>query len=192
MSAFCSLAAGVSWGQTIISTPAPATQSSQLLQAATAAVQTPSAVVVHVPEGTEFRIRFNDHVSSATASVGDRFSITLEEPVTLSDGTIIPAGYRGVGEVTTAEHKGMMGKPGQLNVRIDYISVGDTRVHLRAAKGQEGQDGVGATVALTVLFGPLGLIKHGHDVDIQPGQQITAYVDEPADIKGPLAKPPAS
>jgi hypothetical protein len=41
---------------------------------------------------------------------------------------------------------------------------------------------VGATVALTVLFGPLGLLKRGHDIDINPGSPITGYVDETINV----------
>jgi hypothetical protein len=42
-------------------------------------------------------------------------------------------------------------------------------------------------VALTVLFGSIGLIKHGKDVDIPPGTPLKAYVDQ--DIWLPPAKP---
>ncbi len=148
-------------------------------------------MMIHVPEGTELALRFNDHLSSETASQGDRFSVTLDEPIKLADGTVIPAGYRGVGEVTTAEHKGMMGKGGQLNVRLNYLSIGDIHLHLRASQGAAGKDSIGATVALTVLFGPIGLIKHGHDVEIQQGQKITAFVDEASDIRSPVVPPPS-
>lgn len=166
--------------------------------AQTAPVATSSTVVtpatqsigsVDVPEGTELRIRFNERLSSATSSTGDRFSITLDEPVQLPGGFVIPAGYRGSGEVTVADKKGYMGKAGQLNVRLDYLRIGDTRLRLRASKGQEGKGAVGATIALTVLFGPLGLLKRGHDIEIQPGQSIVAYVDTPLTLSTPL--PPA-
>ncbi|HTC41805.1 MAG TPA: hypothetical protein VK703_09545 [Candidatus Acidoferrales bacterium] len=33
-------------------------------------------------------------------------------------------------------------------------------------------------MALTVLFGPIGLIKHGKNVDIPAGTPLTAYVDQ--------------
>jgi hypothetical protein len=33
-------------------------------------------------------------------------------------------------------------------------------------------------VALTVLFGPIGLIKHGKNVDIPAGTPLVAYVDQ--------------
>ena len=144
----------------------------------------------HLQEGTEIKVHFNDKLSSKTASEGDRFSITLDEPIVLSDGTRTPAGYRGAGEVTTVEKRGMMGKPGQLNVRINYIKIGDTRVHLRGSKGEEGKSGIGATIALTVLFGPLGLLKHGHDVEIQRGQSINVFVDQDTDVPMPIAPPP--
>lgn len=148
------------------------------------------ATGVKIPEGTEMRIRFNDALSSGKNSEGDQFSITLDEDVTLPDGTLIKHGYRGKGEVTQAKKRGMMGQAGEMNVRLDYIKVGDTRVHLRANKGGQGQGALGATVALTVLFGPLGLLKHGHDVEIHSGQTITAYVDDDATIQSPLDPPP--
>lgn len=161
---------------------------------AASTVVTPSAAppvgTFDVPEGTELRIRFNERLSSATSSTGDRFSVTLDEPVELNGGIVIPAGYRGSGEVTVADKKGYMGKAGQLNVRLDYLRIGDTRVRLRASKGQEGKGAVGATIALTVIFGPLGLLKRGHDIEIQPGQSIVAYVDSPTTLSAPLPPPP--
>jgi hypothetical protein len=87
-------------------------------------VPPPPARLVSIPEGTEILVVFNEKLSSATSANGDRFSITTVEPIKLADGTIIPAGYRGAGEVTNAKKRGMMGKGGELNVRIDYIRVG--------------------------------------------------------------------
>jgi hypothetical protein len=52
------------------------------------------------------------------------------------------------------------------------------RVRLRGSKGKEGEGKVGTAVALTVLFGPIGLIKHGKNVEVKAGTPIAAYVDE--------------
>lgn len=145
---------------------------------------------VRVPEGAEVRVRFDEALSSATAATGDSFSIVTDEAIRLADGTLIPAGYRGKGEVTDAEKKGMMGKAGDLKVRLTYVTIGGVRMHLRANKGEEGKDSVTATVVLTVLFGPLGLIKHGHDVVIPKGQTLTAFVDEETVLPLPIAPPP--
>ena len=149
------------------------------------------AETVKVPEGTELIIRFDDKLSSGSNTEGDQFSISLDDDVKLSDGTVLREGYRGKGEVTAAKKKGFMGQAGELNVRLNYIRVGDERVRLRASKGGEGKGAMGATVALTVLFGPLGLLKRGHDIEIKPGQTITAYVDQDAEITLPVAPPPA-
>jgi len=155
-----------------------------------AAPPAPAVLTVKVPEGTEVRVRFDEQLSSATSAAGDAFSITTDEPFTLANGTVIPAGYRGKGEVSAAEQKGMIGKPGALNLRLDYILIGDARVHLRANKVAEGKSGMRSIMVLTVLFGPLGLLKHGSDVVIAKGQVITAFVDEDTLIAFPVAPPP--
>jgi hypothetical protein len=73
---------------------------------------------------------------------------------------------------------GMMGKGGELNVQMQYLVTGDNRVRLRGTKGREGENKEGATIVLTVLFGPIGLIKHGKNVDIPAGTPLVAYVDQ--------------
>src|SRR5580693_7189489 len=111
-----------------------------------------------LPEGTEVHVHLGERLSSATAAVGDTFEITSDEQVNLPDGTILPAGYGGKGEVTVAEKTGMLGKSGQLAIRMNYLRVGDVHVHLRANKADEGKSGVTNAVVVTVLFGPLGLL----------------------------------
>ena len=71
-------------------------------------------------------------------------------------------------------------------MRLEYLKVGDDRVKIRGSKGKEGEGKEGTAVALTVLFGPLGLIKHGKNVDVKEGTQLTAFVDQ--DYPIPAAK----
>jgi hypothetical protein len=156
------------------------------------AVAQPAVGTVVLAEGTELRLQFNERLSSATNRQGDTFTITLTSPITLADGTVIPAGFRGRGEVTAAERRGMMGRGGELAIRLEYLRIGPTRVSLRANKSSEGAASTGATIALTVLFGPLGLLKRGKDIDIPRGQEITAFVDSPTNIPLPIGAPPAS
>jgi hypothetical protein len=59
------------------------------------------------------------------------------------------------------------------------------RVRLRGTKGREGEGKTGTAVALTVLFGPIGLLKHGKEVKVQEGAPLAAYVDQ--DINLPAA-----
>ena len=156
---------------------------------ASAAAPAPAPTSVLLREGTEVTIQFEQKLSSATAADGDVFNVSLADSVDV-EGVRIPQGYSGRGEVVSAEKRGFMGRAGELNVRLNYIRIGDQRVKLRASKGGEGKGAIGATVALTVLFGPLGLLKRGHDLEIPRGQEITAFVDEDAKIALPLASPP--
>ena len=63
-------------------------------------------------------------------------------------------------------------------MQLQYLIAGNNHVRLRGTKGKEGESKTGATVALTVIFGPIGLIKHGKDVDIPAGTPLTAYIDQ--------------
>lgn len=72
----------------------------------------------------------------------------------------------------------MMGKAGELNIRMDYLKAGDVKVKLRGSKGKEGESGQTSAIVLTVLFGPIGLIKHGHNIDIKKGTAIKVYVGD--------------
>lgn len=67
---------------------------------------------------------------------------------------------------------------GALDIRLDYLKVGDTKVHLRGTKGKEGESGTTGAVVLTVLFGPIGLIKHGKNIDIKTGTALKAFVSD--------------
>ena len=142
-----------------------------------AAAPAPGAKLV-LTEGTEISLSFVDSLTSATASEGDRFTLRLDDPVKVDGHTVIAAGSTAVGTVVSAKKRGFMGKGGDLNVQINYVSAGEERVRLRGNRGKAGDDKVGTAVTLTVLFGPLGLLKRGHDVIIKPGTQIKAYVDQ--------------
>lgn len=72
----------------------------------------------------------------------------------------------------------MMGKAGELNIRLNFLKVGDTKVHLRGNKGKEGKSGTTGAVVLTVLFGPIGLIKHGKNIEIKQGTSLKAFVSD--------------
>lgn len=96
----------------------------------------------------------------------------------MGDIVVIPKGAHAVATVSAAKKAGMMGKPGELNVQLQYLIVGNNHIHFRGTKGKEGDSKTGATVALTVIFGPIGLIKHGKNVDIPAGTPLKAYVDQ--------------
>ena len=131
-----------------------------------------------IREGTELQLKFASDLSSKTAVENDPVEFVLDDDVKVGQTVVIPKGAHATAIVSHAHRAGMMGKGGQLNIQLQYLAVPDNHVRLRGTKGREGDSKVGATVALTVLFGPIGLIKHGKEVQIPAGTPLTAYVEQ--------------
>ncbi|WP_245632118.1 hypothetical protein [Edaphobacter aggregans] len=127
-------------------------------------------------EGEDVSLQFAQDLSSKTAAEGDPVALTLVDDLKVGGVVVAKAGSKAFGEVSKAEKSGMMGKAGELSIRLNYLKVGEEKIRLRGTKGKEGESGVTSTVVLTVLFGPIGLIKHGKNVEIKQGQALHAYV----------------
>ncbi len=131
-------------------------------------------------EGSEVKLKFSQELSSKTASEGDTVNFVLAEDLMVGNVVVAKSGDKAVGTVSNVKKAGMMGKGGELNVRLEHLTANDTRVRLRGNKGKTGDDKTGQAVALTVLFGPIGLIKHGKDIVVKEGTPLNSYVDEDA------------
>ncbi len=162
----------------------PAAPGSQAVQPQAQAAEPPTKLILK--EGTDVKLKFAQDLSSKTATDDDPVNLVLDEDLKVGDVTVAKAGAKAVGTVTHAKKAGMMGKGGELNLRLEYLLVGDSRMRLRGTKGKEGEGKVGTAVALTVLFGPIGLIKHGKNVEVKQGTPLLAYVDQ--DFTAPAAK----
>lgn len=133
---------------------------------------------VKLLEGTEVSLQVLEKLSSASATEGQRFDLLLDDDIRVDGEVIVPKGSKAVGTVVASRKKGMMGKAGELNIQINYVLFHDQRIPLRASQGREGENKIGATVALTVLFGPIGLLKRGHDIEMLPGVVLPATIDQ--------------
>lgn len=134
---------------------------------------------VTVPDGTEISVITTEEISSKTATEGDPLTFKVDEDVIVDGNVVIGRGALVKGIVADSKRSGRMGKAGTLNVRIEStMTVDNQKIKLRATRGREGDDKTGTTVALTVLFGPLGLLKKGKDAKIKEGTKIKAYTDE--------------
>jgi len=129
-------------------------------------------------EGTPVPLKFLSGLSSKTAHDGDTVEFLLDDDLKVGDSIVVPKGAHAVATVSEAQRAGMMGKPGELSVQIQYLLAGGTHVRIRGTQGREGDSKTGTAVALTVIFGPIGLIKHGKNVVIAAGTPLTAYVDQ--------------
>jgi hypothetical protein len=163
--------------------PAPATTPQPAAAApASAPAASTAPATVNLQEGSDVSLSFNQDLSSKTATEGDTIEFVLAEDLKVGNVVVAKAGCEAVGEVSHAEKSGMMGKAGSLDIRLNYLKVGSVRVHLRGTKGKEGQSGTGSAVALTVLFGPIGLIKHGKNVEIKKGTALKVFVADDVNL----------
>jgi hypothetical protein len=70
-----------------------------------------------VAAGKRIRVRMNETLSSKTAKVGDRFTVTVREPVYATGGAVvIPEGSELIGRVDAVVPARKGGKPGTLDV----------------------------------------------------------------------------
>ena len=132
-----------------------------------------------LPDGTEFTVVTVDEITSKTAAEGDPLTFKVAEDVKIDGQTVIAKGSIVKGSVAQAKKAGMMGRGGSLGIRVESTTTVDNqKLKLRSTKGKEGDDKTGTTVALVVLFGPLGFLKKGKNAVIKPGTEIKVYTDE--------------
>jgi hypothetical protein len=144
----------------------------------------PNGRNVRLRDGTPIDLRMNQTISSKTAAVGEAVSLSLIEDVLVEGMPAVTKGVRVQGEITEAKKAGRMGKAGNLAMRVSSITAVDgQRVAVRARRESEGDSKVTSTVVLTVLFGPLGLLKSGKNATLEEGSRIGVFVDGDIDLK---------
>ena len=84
----------------------------------------PAPAELLLTEGTDVPLQFDEDISSKTSAEGDEVTFVLAEDIKVGDVVVIKAGAKAQGEVTNAKKAGMMGKAGELNVRLNYLKVG--------------------------------------------------------------------
>ena len=94
----------------------------------------PSYRDMSVGAGTSLRVSLDQELSTETSNVGDKFTVTVLDPVMAEGGVVIPAGTKIQGEVTALEPSGGAGQ--QAMIRLDF--------------GQLLLDGESHRVAMTV------------------------------------------
>lgn len=132
-----------------------------------------------IPDGTEISAVTIETISSKTAREDDPITFKVDEDVVIDGTVVIAKGTIVKGVVSEAKKSGFFGKGGQLNIRVESTTTVDNqKLKLRASKGKEGDNKTGTTVALVVLFGPLGFLKKGKNAEIKEGTKIKIFTDE--------------
>jgi hypothetical protein len=148
-----------------------------------AASAAPKPQSIKVPVGTAVKIELAGPISTKVQKAGDTFAIRLAEPLIVKGRVVAPAGAKGVGEIIDASKPGMGGKAAKLVLAADYLSLGKTRIPLRAL--QVTGSGRGYSNAANVVgiggigFAPLGFVAmaiHGGDVVLPAGTSGMAKI----------------
>lgn len=134
---------------------------------------------VTIPDGTEFTVITTEELSSKTNVEGDSVSFKVKEDVAVNGKVVIAKDSLVKGIISNAEKSGRFGKGGKLNIRVESATTVDgQKIKLRASKSRQGEDKVGTTVVLAVLFGPLGFLKKGKDAKVPAGTEVKVFADE--------------
>ena len=128
--------------------------------------------------GTAVPLVFASDVSSKTADVGDKISLTLADDLKIGAVVVVKKGTPAVATVTEVDNTGMGGAPGEVVFQVDSLQAGSVLIKMHGTAAKEGQDKVGKAVGLMfVPFVPVGIFVHGKDAEIKQGASLTAFVD---------------
>ena len=177
----------------------PTTTDAASTSSAPAAGQTTPATPIEpakltLKEGTEVNLKLAQTLSSKTAAVGDSVEMVLDQDLIVDKTLVAKKGSRALATVSNAKKAGMAGRGGELNLRLEYVKAGDTKVKLRGTQAKNGDNKTGATVGLVLAFGVLGFMKHGKQAEVKEGTPLKAFVDEDAQVSslGPAPEPAPS
>jgi hypothetical protein len=184
------------------STPGRARSTSEDRPAGTVRTQNPN----EVPVGTEFDVRLQSSLSSATAQVEDRFeATTLVDLRDESNHVLVPAGSVMRGVISSVQKAGRVERKGSMTVAFDRVTIKGRSYPTRATvtqaiesegiKGEKERIGIGAGAGAVigailggvkgavagVLIGGGGTIAatEGKDVELPAGTVLRVRLDSP-------------
>jgi hypothetical protein len=160
-----------------------------------------------LPVGTEFDVRLQTSLTSATARVEQRFEATTLLDYTVNGAVLVPAGSLVRGFVSSVRPAGRVDRRGSLTLSFDELRIGNRTYQVRAAvtqaiDGKLGEDarriGAGAVAGailggilgggrgalLGVLVGGGGTIAatDGTDVELPAGTILRVRLDQRVDL----------
>jgi Chitobiase/beta-hexosaminidase C-terminal domain len=137
----------------------------------------PAASKVLLAQGTPVPLMFAADVSSRTADVGDKISVTLAEDLEAGGLIVAKKGTPTVATVTEVDKSHVLGTPGEVFFQVDSLDAGGTVIKLHGGAAKQGEDEYTKAASLMVIPVPVALFVHGKDAEIKQGAQFTAFVD---------------
>lgn len=141
------------------------------------------AVSVSVPVGTLVELVFDQEITPATASMGQRVNLRVANAVVINGKTVVAAGAMAVGEVTQSIRPGAVGKEGQIGVVAKTVpAVDGTTIPLDGSKVVVGENHATSSIVVTLLCCILGLLQQGGNAVITSGTSLRATVAAPVNV----------
>lgn len=162
----------------------------QAAQPAAGQTSEPPPATLLLSEATPVKLKLLHPLNSKTVVVDDPLNFAVAEDVIVNGKIAVKAGAAAIGRVRQARPARMLGRGGQLSLEMQYMKVGSARVLLRGSQAQSGANKKGDTVALVVVFGLSGLVKHGSEIMVKEGSIFTAYVDQDTELPPPETATP--
>lgn len=123
---------------------------------------------VTAAKNTLVTIALGEPLGSNTNKPGDKFVITLAEPLVIDGRVLLPAGTTGVGEVVHSAPSGLGGRSGELLLAARYLEADGVRIPLKGFQFAA----VGRDTTMGSLWA-LGLVKGGQII-VPAGTRGTA------------------
>lgn len=123
------------------------------------------------------RLSLVDPLSSRTARTGQHFDLTVVEDVMLGEVLLIPKGSIASGTVLFARKKGMAGRSGALDLRVDKVIVPSGTLALKSGESRRGAYLGDKAILMGLAFGILGqLVVQSDDINLHAGQEFVAVL----------------
>jgi len=146
-----------------------------------------------IPTGTLVPVRFLSTLSSKNNKAGETFNFQIAENVFIDNKLIIPANYKGIGEITEAKKATILSRPGKLEIEFKSVSALDgTSLNLILGEKAEEKNkrlyvAVGAGIlGLIILSSPVGLVfgalVPGKNVKIEEGTEMFLQVESDTSV----------
>jgi hypothetical protein len=127
-------------------------------------------------QGTPVPMKTVAPLSSKRARQGQRFDLEVTDEVRVDGMLVIPKGAHGIGEVSRVVTKGVMGKPGKLEVRVLFVEVAGTRIRLDGKARDKGASGAAPVVLAAPLIGLNAAFFTGKNAVLPAGSSIEGVV----------------
>lgn len=104
---------------------------------------------VVIPAGTIFDVVINQGLGSKSSKTGDKFSATLENPVSIDGKIVVPKSSTAKGTVVEAKAKGKVKGEARLKLALTSITINGTSYTISTSMSENTSKGKGKRTAAT-------------------------------------------